>query len=229
MISFVVTMALAQFGILMSRAECISSSKQLAVASFTTVTFVPNLSGITNSCLHARVCYEPDDDELMDAMRFDLQIQIHVGKAAGTPMLEGHDIAWLRLEFAADLAPPRVVFEDLSQPRYLLDGRPRLPSLVVVWTVATMQRIEDAKLRLSRSIQDLLHMRKAIVCFRNGLQAIPYFASLGNDIVGRIDHKKCNELLVLCYLCHVSFQRSYARGIRSPSDQTASGKAIYTS
>ena len=50
-------------------------------------------------------------------------------------MLERHDIAWLRLEFAADLATPRAVFEGLSQPRYLLDGRDVLPSLIVALTV----------------------------------------------------------------------------------------------
>jgi hypothetical protein len=35
---------------------------------------VAKLSGITNSCLHARVCYESHDDELMDAGFLELQI-----------------------------------------------------------------------------------------------------------------------------------------------------------
>lgn len=65
---------------------------------------VAKLSGKANSCRHARGCYEPDDDELMNAMRFELQIQIGVGKATGTPMLEGHDIARLRFGFG-----PRVL------------------------------------------------------------------------------------------------------------------------
>jgi len=52
------------------------------------------------------VCYESRDDELMDAMLFELQIEIRVGKAAGTPMLLGHDVTGLRLESAADLATP---------------------------------------------------------------------------------------------------------------------------
>ena len=77
---------------------------------------VAKLSGITNRCLHARVCDEPDDDELMDAVFLELQIQIRVGEAAGTPVLEGHDLARLRREFAADLAAPRPVFEDLARP-----------------------------------------------------------------------------------------------------------------
>jgi len=46
---------------------------------------VAKLGGKANSCLHARVCYEPDDDELVDAMRFEQQIQIGVGKASGHP------------------------------------------------------------------------------------------------------------------------------------------------
>src|SRR5262249_29032223 len=57
----------------------------------------------------------------MNAMPFELHIQISVGKATGTPMLEGHDVARLRLEFAADLATPRAVFKGLSQPSCLLN------------------------------------------------------------------------------------------------------------
>jgi len=70
-------------------------------------------------------------------------------------------------------------------------------------------------------------MRNTIICFCNSLQAIPYFASLGNEIVVWIDYKKCSDLLLICHLCHVSLQRSYARGIRSPSDQMVGGTVIY--
>ena len=69
------------------------------------------------------MCDESHDDELMDAVSLELHIQIGVGKATGTPMLLGHDIARLRGEFAADLATPRAVLEGLSQPRCLLDRR----------------------------------------------------------------------------------------------------------
>src|SRR5262252_10497569 len=103
----------------------------------------------------------------MHAVLFELHIQICIGKATGTPMLQGHDIAWLRGEFAADLATPRAVFEGLSQPSCLLNRRNVLPGLVVAWTVSMMQRIENAKLRLPRSIQDLQHMRNTIIRFRD--------------------------------------------------------------
>src|ERR1700730_7235377 len=49
---------------------------------------VAELSGIANRRLHARVRDEPDDDELVNAVLFELQIEIGVGKAAGTPMLQ---------------------------------------------------------------------------------------------------------------------------------------------
>jgi len=52
---------------------------------------------------------EADDDELMDAVLLELQIQIGVGEAAGTPMLRCDDLAWLRLELGTDLASPRAV------------------------------------------------------------------------------------------------------------------------
>ena len=119
------------------------------------------------------MCYEPDDDELMDAVLLKLQIQIGVGKAAGTPMLKGHDIVRLRCEFAADLAAPRGLFECPSRPRCLLNWRNVLPALVVAWTVSMMQRIENMKLSLSRRIQDLQHMRNTIICFCNSPNAVP--------------------------------------------------------
>jgi len=39
------------------------------------------------------MCYESDDDEPMDAVLFELQIQIGAGKATGTPMLRRDNIA----------------------------------------------------------------------------------------------------------------------------------------
>src|SRR5215469_6663344 len=48
--------------------------------------FVAKLSGIPNTCFHTRVRYQPHDDELMDAEFLELQIQICVSKATGTPM-----------------------------------------------------------------------------------------------------------------------------------------------
>src|SRR5262249_37117892 len=92
---------------------------------------VAKLSPITNSCLHTSVRYESHDDELMDAVFLELQIQIRVGEATGTPMLEGHDFARLRLEPAADLATPRAIFEGPMRPGCLLNRRNVLPGLVV--------------------------------------------------------------------------------------------------
>ena len=66
-----------------------------------------------------------------------------------------------------------------------------------------MQRIEDAKPRLPRRSQDLQHMRNTVISLCNSLQAIPYFASLGNEIVVRIDDEKCSDLFVKLQICHV--------------------------
>ena len=111
---------------------------------------VAELSGKANGRFDAGMGYEPDDDELMDAVLLEQQIQICIGKATRTPMLRGDYLAWLRLELGTDFATPRAVFEALSLPRCLLNGRNVLPSLVVTRTVSTMQRIEDPKLRLPR-------------------------------------------------------------------------------
>src|SRR5215510_16579192 len=116
---------------------------------------------------------ESDNNELMNAVLLELQIQIGVGKAAGTPVLEGHDVAHLRCELAADLATPGPVLEGLMRPGCLLDGGKVLPGLVVAGAVSMMQRIEDAELRLPRRIEDLQHVWNTVIRFCDGLQAIP--------------------------------------------------------
>src|SRR5580658_8588358 len=105
------------------------------------------------------MCYQPHDDELMDAVFLELQIQIRVGETTGTPMLLGYYFARLRLELAANLATPRAVFEGLSRPGCLLNRRDVLPRLVVARAISMMQRIDYADARLSRSLEDLEHMR----------------------------------------------------------------------
>src|SRR5262245_28618809 len=116
---------------------------------------------------------ESDDDELMNAVLLELQMQVGVGKAAGTPVLEGQDVARLRCELATDLATPGPVLEGLMRPGCLLDGSKVLPGLVVAWAVPMMQRIEDAELRLPRRIENLQHVRNTVIRFCDGLQAIP--------------------------------------------------------
>jgi len=118
-------------------------------------------------------------------------------------MFKGHNVARPRCEFAADLAAPRPVFEGLSRPCRLVNWRNVLPALVVAWTVSTMQRVENAKRRLSRSIEDLHHMRNTLIRFSNTLQAIPYFAACGNEIVVRIDDEKRSAVFVKFQICHV--------------------------
>src|SRR5262245_13084272 len=113
---------------------------------------VTELGGKANGRFDAGMRYESDDDELMDAVLLELQIQIRVGEATGTPMLCGDDLARLRLELGTDLATPRAVFEALVLPRCLLNGRNVLPGFVVARTVSMMQGIKDPKLRLPRDI-----------------------------------------------------------------------------
>ena len=45
-------------------------------------------------------------------------------------------------------------------------------------------------------------MRNAAIRFCNSPNAVPYLASLGNEVVIRIDHQKCSDLLVICVSRH---------------------------
>src|SRR5262245_22061269 len=116
---------------------------------------------------------EPDDDQPLDAVPLELQVQICVGEATGTPMLCGDNLAWLGRELGADLTAPCAAFEALVHPRGLLNGRNVLPSLVVAWAVSMMHCIEDPKIGLPRGIQNLQHMGYAVIRFCDSPNAVP--------------------------------------------------------
>src|SRR5262249_11137700 len=160
---------------------------------------VAKLSAVAYGRLHTGMRDESDDNELMNAVLLELQIQVSVGKAAGTPVLEGHDVAHLRCELAADLATPGPVLEGLMRPGSFLDGSNVLPGFVVARAVPMMQRIENVQPRLPRSTQDLQHVRNTIIRLCDSLQAIPYLASLGDEVVVRVDHQECSDFLVICH------------------------------
>jgi hypothetical protein len=65
-----------------------------------------------------------------------------------------------------------------------------------------MQRIEDPKPRLPHCVQDLQHMRDAVIRFCNSPNAAPYFAAFGNEIVIRIDHQKRSDLSAVRQVRH---------------------------
>jgi hypothetical protein len=90
------------------------------------------------------VCYEPDDDELMDAMF--LELQIGIGNATGAPMLLDNDFSRLGLKPRAKFAAPRAVFESLVHPGCFLNRRNIFPRLVFARPISTMEWIEDTQL-----------------------------------------------------------------------------------
>src|SRR5262245_41697581 len=163
---------------------------------------VTELSGKANSRFDAGMRYLSYDNELMDAVLLELQIQICVGEATGTPMLCCDNLTRLGRKLGADLTTPRAVFEALVYPCCLLNGGDVLPSLIVARTVSMMQCIEDPKLRIPRGIQDLQHMRNTVVRFCNGPNSSPQLTSLGDEVVVRIDHQKSSDFFVVCqHLC----------------------------
>src|SRR5499425_1989776 len=131
---------------------------------------------------------ESDDDELMDAVLLELQVQVGVGEATGTPVFLCDNFAWRWHEFGTELATPCAVFEALVLPRGSLNGRYVGPRFEVTCTISMMHGIEDAKLHCARGIQDLQHVGNAVVCFSDRFDARPDLAALGNEVVVGIDH-----------------------------------------
>src|SRR5262249_17953876 len=145
---------------------------------------------------------ESDDDELMDAVLLELQVQVGVGEAAGTPVFLCHNLTWLRHEFGTELATPCAVFEALMLPPSSLI-RTHVPTCFVGCSMIPMMHgREDAKLRFARRIQDLQHVGNAVVCFSDSFDAGPDLATLGNEVVVRIHHQQRGDALVVCRRIH---------------------------
>src|SRR5580704_5200523 len=164
---------------------------------------IAEFSGIANGGLHTGVRDQSHDDDFVNAVLLELHIQIRVGKAAGTPMLRGDDIARLRFEPGPDFAAPGTVFERLTRPRCFLNGRDVLPGLVVAGTVSPVHGIENPDTVFSRRFKNLHHVRNALVPFGDALYAIPDLATLGNEVVVRIDQDKPGDLFLISQLRHV--------------------------
>ncbi len=154
-----------------------------------------------NSGLHTSMRDKPSDDELVNAVFFELQIQIGVGETAGTPMLRDHDVGGAGFEFWPDLTAPCAEFEGLSIPGCLLDWRHILPCFVVAGAISPMERIEHSDSRPPSSVENLHHVGNTLVRFGDALQTVPHLAALGDQIVVGIDDDKCGDLLFVCQLC----------------------------
>src|SRR5215469_7716866 len=149
-----------------------------------------------------QVCAMSPMTMIMDAVLLELQVQVGVGEAAGTPVFLCDNITLRRHEFGTELATPFAVFESLVLPRGSLNRRNVGPRLVVARTISMMHRIEDTKLGCARGIQDLHHVGNAAVCFSDRLDAGPDLAALGNEVVVRIDHQEGTDALVICWGIH---------------------------
>src|SRR5262245_22167085 len=140
----------------------------------------------------------------MHAVLLELQVQVGVSEATGTPVFLGDNLTWRRHEFGTELATPRTVFESLVLPCSSLNRRNVGPRFVVARTISMMHRIEDAKLGCARSIHDVHRVGNAAVCFSDRLDAGPDLAAFGNEVIVGIDHQQGGVALVICRGIHGS-------------------------
>ena len=82
-----------------------------------------------------------------------------------------------------------------------------------------MQRIENPDVGLSCSIEDLFHVRNALVGFSNTSHQIPQFAALGNEIVVRVDHHQASEVLVIRHVVIFPLRRGQRDCISDLQDE----------
>src|SRR5262245_25855445 len=104
-------------------------------------------------------------------------------------MLLRNDLAWRRHESRVELAAPGPVLETLVLPSRPLDGSDVFPRFVIARAVTMMHCIEDPEVRLARSVQNLQHVRDAVVGFSNRFDEGPELTTLGNEVVVRINYE----------------------------------------
>src|SRR5215469_16530592 len=96
---------------------------------------------------------ESDDDELMYAVLLELQVQVGVGEATGTPVFLCDNLTRRRHEFGTELATPCAVFEALVLPRGSLNRRNVGPRFVAARTLSTMHGRDDPKITWTHRTQ----------------------------------------------------------------------------
>src|SRR5215831_759157 len=103
---------------------------------------ITELGGKAHSRFDAGMRDKSDDDELMDAVLLELQVQVGVGEATGTPVFLYDNLTCRRHEFGTKLATPCAVFEAFVLPRGSLNRRNVGPRFVVACTIPMMHGIE---------------------------------------------------------------------------------------
>src|SRR5581483_3465870 len=123
-------------------------------------------------------------------------------ESTGAPMLPDDYLAWPRCELRADLAAPCAVFEALSEPCRLLNGRNVSPGFIIAGTVSMMHCVEDMKPCIPCRVQDREHVRDAVVRLCDPPDARPDLATLGDEVVVWINHQESRNRLVIDMFLH---------------------------
>ena len=81
-----------------------------------------------------------------------------------------------------------------------------------------MHRVEDPDTSLPRGLEDLHHMRNALIPFSDTFYAILYFTACGNEIVIRVDDYQSGDVIFACQLRHFASKFELAEGERKSLD-----------
>src|SRR5262249_27589891 len=74
---------------------------------------IAKLGRIAHGCLQTSMRDEAHHDELLDAVSLELQVEVSIGEATGSPMFRRDDVPRLRFELTTDLSSPRAITERL--------------------------------------------------------------------------------------------------------------------
>ena len=157
--------------------------------------------------LDTSVCQQTDNNDFLDAVLFELLVEIRVGKATLRPMLLDNDIALPGNKIRVPLTAPCPFGEGLPFARGHLAGVRVFPLRVVTRFRAMVRHDEQLNFRSACCRDDLPQMVKKIFLHGDRLDHRPELTALGQEIIIGVDEKQAGIVGGIAGRSHVIFLR----------------------
>ncbi|SED20375.1 hypothetical protein SAMN04490356_7410 [Streptomyces melanosporofaciens] len=163
---------------------------------------VAEFHGETSGGLDAGVRQQSDEDHMGDAVLPELHIQVGVGEPALRPVLMGHHLPRPRLEVRMELPTPGVPGEAVPDHDVPLGRVGVGPRLVVTRLPAAVRDEHHPHPGLPGGADDGAQIVQQTDLLGHALHDRPDLASLGEEVVVRVDEQHCRSPGVIGLGCH---------------------------
>ena len=144
---------------------------------------------VTSSGFDAGVGEQTDDDHVGNALLLEAEIQVGIGKAAGTPMLLNDDVAVLRRKIGMPFAAPFAACEVVHVLDLALGGAGVIPGFVVALFPATVRYDDHLDVEGADGAVEAAQVIEQADLVGDGFEQGEDLAAFGQEIVVGIDQQ----------------------------------------